>query len=204
MGSFYQHDFNKKGNLLHHFAYHAINEFFKGWNDMKKGIMTFVVMALFGLVSANAQEAKFKATFTLNFIRYIGFPEESTKGDFVIGVVRSKEIADHLKEQSAGKKFGFQDVVIKEFKSVEEITACQVVFVASAANYARNAGTITQKAGKNALIVTEAEGSTSSGAVINFVVRDDKLKFEIHKANAVKAGLQVSSRLEGMASAINL
>ena len=171
---------------------------------MKKGFFTTLVLALFFSLPVNAQEAKFKATFTLNFIRYIGFPEETTKGDFVIGVVRSKEIADHLREQSAGKKFGFQDVVIKEFKSVEEVTPCQVVFVSSYANYSKNAAAIAQKAGKNSLIVTEAEGATNNGAVINFVVREEKLKFEIHKANAGKAGLQISSKLEGMASAINL
>lgn len=171
---------------------------------MKKGILTFTFLTLFFLPSALAQEAKFKATFTLNFIRYIGFPEEMTKGDFVIGVVKSKEIADQMKEQSTGKKFGFQDVVIKEFKSVEEVSACQVIFVSSFANYAKNAASISQKVGKNCLIVTESEGATASGAIINFVIREEKLKFEIHKANASKAGLQISSKLEGMASAINL
>jgi hypothetical protein len=176
----------------------------KGWIIMKKVLLALTLVILFASQSASAQEAKFKATFTLNFIRYIGFPEEATKGDFVIGVLRSKEIADHLREQSAGKKFGFQDVVIKEFKTAEEISGCQVVFVSSFANFSKNASTIQQRAGKNALIVTEAEGATSNGAIINFVVRDEKLKFEIHKANATKAGLQISSKLEGMASAINL
>lgn len=171
---------------------------------MKKRILTLTFLVLITALSTFAQEAKFKATFTLNFIRYIGFPTESTSGDFVIGVVKSKEIADYLKEQSAGKKFGFQDVVIKEFKSVEEISGCQVIFVSSYANFSKNAASIQQRAGKNTLVVTEAEGATTNGAVINFVVRDDKLKFEIHKANAAKAGLQISSKLEAMASAINL
>jgi len=40
--------------------------------------------------------------------------------------------------------------------------------------------------------------------MINFVIREDKLKFEIHKANAAKFGLQISSKLESMASAISL
>lgn len=171
---------------------------------MKKAILIIsLVLSLFA-IEAHAQEAKYKATFTLNFIRYIGWPESSTQGDFVIGVLRSKEIADHLKEQSAGKKFGFQDVVIKEFKTIEEITKCQVIFVATSANFAKNAATITEKAGRNTLIVTESEGATSNGAIINFVIRDDKLKFEISKANAARSSLQISSKLETMASAINL
>ena len=109
-----------------------------------------------------------------------------------------------MKSQSAGKKFGFQDVVIKEFKTVEEITKCQVIFVASSANFARNAEIISEKAGKTTLIVTESEGAISKGSIINFVIREDKLKFEISKANAARSSLQISSKLETMASAINL
>ena len=171
---------------------------------MKKSILiiTFVV-SLFSF-GAQAQEAKYKATFTLNFIRYIGWPEGSSQGDFVIGVLRSKEIADNLKTQSAGKKFGFQDVVIKEFKTIEEISNCQVIFVSSSANFAKNSAVITERSGKSCLIVTEAEGATKNGAIINFVIRDDKLKFEISKANAARASLQISSKLETMASAISL
>ena len=40
--------------------------------------------------------------------------------------------------------------------------------------------------------------------MINFVIRDDKLKFEIHKANAANFGVPISSKLENMAAAISL
>ena len=174
---------------------------------MKKGIFIFsltLILFTVNVVKGNAQEAKFKATFTLNFIRYIGWPESTKQGDFVIGVLKAKEIADYMTSQSAGKKFGFQDVVIKDFKNTDEITDCQVLFVSSYANFSRHASEILAKVGKNTLVVCESEGATDSGAAINFVIRDSKLKFEIKKANAAKAGLQISSKLESMASAINL
>lgn len=174
---------------------------------MKKRLLIFSLTLILFSVGSNkafAQEARFKATFTLNFIRYIGWPDATKQGDFVIGVLKTKEVADHMKTQSSGKKFGFQDVVIKEFKNPSEITACQVLFVSSYANFARNSPEILEKVGSNTLIVTETEGATNKGAAINFVIRDSKLKFEIKKANAAKAGLQISSKLEGMASAINL
>ncbi len=161
-------------------------------------------MLLIPLLSMG-QAAKFKAVFTLNFIRYVGWPESSKQGDFVIGVLRSKEIADWLREQSEGKPFGFQNIVIKEFRTPEEIDGCQVIFVSSAVNLKNSGSLILDKAKqKNSLIVTEAEGATQHGAAINFVVRDDVLKFELHKANAGRMGLQFSSRLEGMSAAIIL
>jgi len=170
---------------------------------MKK--ILFLLGILMLPLAATSQVDKFKSVFTLNFIRYIGWPEETKQGDFVIGVVRDKEMVSWLKKQSAGKKFGFQSVVIKEFKSADEVTNCQVVFVSSNVNFSKNATTIINKVGgKNTLIISESEGATKSGSMINFVIREDKLKFEIHKANAAKFGLQISSKLESMASAISL
>ncbi len=152
-----------------------------------------------------AQVAKFKSVFTLSFIRHIGWTEAAKQGDFVIGVVRDREVADWMSKLSAGKKFGFQNVVIKEFKSPEEIVDCQVVYVSSNVNFSRYASTVIDKVnGKGTLIITESEGACNHGAMINFVIRDQKLKFEIHKTNAAKVGLQISSKLEGMSNAISL
>ncbi|MBR8537042.1 YfiR family protein [Carboxylicivirga sediminis] len=170
---------------------------------MKK-VLFFLALIVLPL-AGNAQVAKFKSVFTLSFIRHIGWTESAKQGDFVIGVVRDKEIADWMSKLSAGKKFGFQNVVIKEFKSPEEVVDCQVVYVSSNVNFSKHAATIVSKVnGGSTLIITEAEGACNSGSMINFVVRDDKLKFEIHKGNAAKFGLQISSKLEGMSNAISL
>ena len=169
---------------------------------MKKLLFILCVMML--PMVAEAQVAKFKAMFTLNFIRYIGWPEESKSGDFVIGVIRDKEMADWLRDQSNGKKFGFQDVVIKEFRSVEDVVDCQVIYVSAGTNFARNATAINSKVNDKTLIITDAENATNSGSMINFVVREEKLKFELHKANASKQGIQFSNKLETMPNAIVL
>ncbi len=155
-------------------------------------------------VLMQGQVAKYKAVFTLNFIRYIGWPEAARQGDFVIGVLQDSDIARRIDQQTGGKKFGFQDVVVKQFNSLDEVTDCQVLFVSDGVNFSRNAAQIKQKLGDNSLIVTESEGATEYGAMINFVVRDEVLKFEIHKGNASSKGLQISSRLENMSSAIVL
>jgi hypothetical protein len=164
----------------------------------------FAILLLIPIFSMG-QVAKFKAVFTLNFIRYIGWPESSKSGDFVIGVIKNAEVASWLKEQSEGKPFGYQNIVIKEFRSVEDVDNCQVIFVSGAVNMRNNGALILDKAKqKNSLIICESDGATQYGAAINFVVRDEVLKYELHKANAARLGLQFSTRLEGMAAAINL
>jgi len=170
---------------------------------MKKALLIIGILALPFL--GQSQIVKYKSVFTINFIRYIGWDDKAKEGDFVIGVVKDKEITDWLRNLSKGKKFGFQNVVIKEFKSPAEVTYCQVLYIPDNINLSKNASTIIDKLGdNNTLIVTEKEGATKYGSMINFVIRDDKLKFEIHNSNAQKAGLQISSKLETMAAAISL
>ena len=170
---------------------------------MKKVLLILGILALPFLTQS--QVVKYKAVFTINFIRYIGWSEAAKQGDFVIGVIKDKELYDMLNSMSKGKKFGFQNVVIKEFKSPAEVSYCQVLYIPDNINLSKHASTILNNLGnKNTLVITEKEGATKHGSMINFVIRGDKLKFEIHKANAQKSGLQISSKLETMASAINL
>lgn len=170
---------------------------------MKKFILLIAIFAFSS--GAKSQVAKPKAVFPLNFIRYVGWNEEAKKGDFVIGVVRDKETADYLRNSYRGRKFGFQNVVVKEFRSPADVTFCQVLFIPDHVNLSKNLATIIDKlGGKNTLIITEKEIATKYGSIINFVIRDEKLKHEVNKANTTKLGLKICSRFESMTSAIKL
>lgn len=155
-----------------------------------------------GSAAAQAELAKPKAMLTLSFIRYMGWSDEARQGDFVIGVVKDRELADWLKTQSEGKKFGFQNVVIKTFKSVQEAEDCQVLYVSRNVSYSRSAAALLDKVGKDTLIITEEEGAIKSGSMINFVVRDSKLRFELSKSNAAISNIQFSQKLLDMTAAI--
>jgi len=164
----------------------------------------FIVLMVF-FTSAYAQEAdvaKYKAMFTLNFIRYIGWPEDAKQGDFVIGVLKENQVLSNLQSQTVGKKFGFQNIVVKEFKSVEEVTDCQILFFSNNQNFSKNSAAVIAKLKNNSLVITETEGAINEGSMINFVVRDEKLKFELSAANAEKFGLKFSSSLTSLSNAI--
>lgn len=176
---------------------------FKQEEVVMKKLLFILILALLPVLGS-AQVTKAKAMLTLSFMRYCGWNEAARQGDFVIGVVRDKEMANWLKSQSAGKKFGFQDVVIKEYKSIEEVEHCQVIYVSNNFNFNKQAEVLLDKVGKDCLVITEVEGACTKGAMINFVVREEKLRFELHKKNAQFGGIQFSAKLEDMTAAINL
>lgn len=173
---------------------------------MKRVLILLLLVASTGVIKAqDVNLAKYKSLFTLNFIRYIGWPETTKEGDFVIGVLKSSGIADQLAEQVKGKKVGYQTIVIKEFKNVDEITSCSIIYVGESINYSKYSATISQKLNnKNSLIITEDYNAISSGSMINFVIVDNKLKFEVSSSNASKNGLKFSNSLLALTNAIRV
>lgn len=152
--------------------------------------------------SQNANVDKYKALFTVNFIRFIGWTEENKQGDFVIGVINEKGIATELRKNVDGKKFGFQSFVVKDFKTIDEITNCNILYVSSSILMnKKNTDLIASKVRKSTLIISETTSSNSL-SMINFVAVDDKLKFEINIATIEKSGLQISNSLTALNNAI--
>jgi hypothetical protein len=56
--------------------------------------------------------------------------------------------------------------------------------------------------GQGTLVITEDEEAIDAGSMINFVVRDQKLKFELSSNNATKSGLVFSNTLASLSNAI--
>ena len=170
---------------------------------MKKLVFILMLYANLMALGQTAEITKYKSMFTLNFIRYIGWPEASKQGDFVIGVVKDANLAENIKNQTVGKKFGYQNIVVKEFNNADEVTDCQLLYFSSNQSFSRNADAIKQKLlGKNSLLITETEGAIKNGSMINFVIRDNKLKFEISNENAEAFGLKFSGALTSLTNAI--
>ena len=49
------------------------------------------------------------------------------------------------------------------------------------------------------LLVAESEGALEHGAIINFVVRDDRVRFEVAPEEAERRGLRIGARMLAVA-----
>lgn len=166
-------------------------------------IVALVFLSVVGLKAQTPEIDKYKSLFTLNFIRYVGWPEEVKQGDFIIGVLKNNQLAQQLKVNTQGKKFGYQNIVVEEFKKVEDVSNCQILYVGNFLNYSKHADLLASKLNnKNSLIITESIGAIEKGAMINFIIVDNKLKFEISTKNAHDFGLELSNSLTSMTQAI--
>lgn len=146
---------------------------------------TFILCVLFCCFGnrVHAQETNYKAysVYVYNFIKYIEWPEDSKKGDFIIAVIGNSGITPELKNLAATKKANGQTIVIKQYATVAEVEHCQILYIASGKSSLLKEA-VEKTKNMSALLIAEREGLAKKGAGINFVtLEDDTLKFEVNK-----------------------
>ena len=151
----------------------------------------------FVILNVSAQvNYKIHSLFVYKFTQYIEWPNKT--GDFVIGVVGNSPILAELEAIAASKKVDTRTIVVKKMSSSADLSGCNMVFVSE--NQGSSLASISSKlAGKPILIVSETNGGAKKGAGINFIIIEDKMKFELNKAAIEKQGLKVSGDLTKLA-----
>jgi hypothetical protein len=99
---------------------------------------------------------------------------------------------------SQSKKVGERTIKVTKIKSVAEIRKANILFVSS--GLANEIDAIVGKVNtQSILVVTEEPGLAAKGSNINFVVKDNKLAFELNQAALAKQNLKASIELSRLA-----
>lgn len=140
-----------------------------------------------------------QSIFIYNFTRLVEWPGEYKNGEFTIGVLGSSDVFNELKNYTGTKMVGNQPIKVLKFNSAAEVTKCHMLFV----GYGKTKelpDVMTKLGGGSTLLITENRAAIDKGAAVNFVVIEDKLRFELKTSNATSVGLKVHSTFENMAS----
>ncbi|HEU4618570.1 MAG TPA: YfiR family protein [Gammaproteobacteria bacterium] len=154
------------------------------------------------LADASYSQAQVKAAFLYRFGSYVRWPTLATPDDSItIDVLDDPEIAAELESFAAGRKIEGRSVRVRRIRTIEALADDQILFIGSDEN--PRLDRIIEAVGKKPiLIVTDAQGGLAAGAMINFQVLDQRVRFEISLSHARAAGLDLSSRL--LAAAIKV
>ena len=164
---------------------------------MKKTLFTIIALFFASVAYMQTTIPKAQTLFIYNFSRLIEWPANYRSGPFIIGVLGASEVTVELESYTKGKKVGAQDINVIRYKTPQEITTCHILFVpfAKTKQVPEILGILN---GKSTLIITEKAGALDEGSAINFVILQDKMKFELKPENAVKFGIKFSSKLQEM------
>ena len=168
------------------------------------------LLVLFCLIAFRFQQpstfdvnSKIKAVFLYNFTRYFEWPDKKKTDNFVIYVVgKNDNLITELKNLAKSKKVGNQPIEIQNSDSYEPATRSHIVYFLPEAGRALGDAS-SRNRNKGVLMVAETPGACRSGASINFIIVDNKLKFEYNKGTAIKSGLKTNDDFKAMA-AVNI
>ena len=145
----------------------------------------------------SGNEYDLKALFIFNFIKYVDWPQAIEAADFKVGVLGQYEILESLRKVSDQKKINNRKIEVEVFVDPDDIN-CQLLFIPRTMSD-RLPECINKFSGKGVLIVTEGKNLATRGSSINFVMVENKMKFEINQNAVHKAGLKLSSQLLNLA-----
>jgi hypothetical protein len=134
-----------------------------------------------------------------NFTRYFEWPDNKKTGNFIIYVVgKNDNLITELKALASKKKVGNQDIEIKNSTTFDVGITSQIIYLLPESS--KSLADVSAKSkGKGILLVSESTGGCKTGASINFLIIENKLKFEYNKNNAVKAGLKTNDDFKALA-----
>jgi hypothetical protein len=149
-----------------------------------------------------ASEERVKAAYLHKFLNYAEWPPSvlaRADAPYVIGVTGDDAVADELGRIAAGRTVNNRGVVVKRVLPGESLADLHMLFIGHG-ELARQSQWLRQARGRSILTVTDADGALDQGAVINFRILEERVRFEISVDAAEQAGLRLSSRLFAIAT----
>jgi hypothetical protein len=184
-------------------------------------IFIFVILAMLAVPqaygdSASTREYQVKAAFLYNFMMFVDWPTGKTPAadeSIIIGII-GKDPFENAFEPVKDKQVNGRKVIVKRFKGLEEIKKsgmdkefeeikkCHLLFICSSEKAVAKEITDLVK-NNNVLTVGDMPGFLESGGgIINFVLEEEKVRFEINQTNAEQSKLQIRSQLLRLAKRV--
>jgi YfiR/HmsC-like len=172
--------------------------------------MTFAAVLLAGAAASRAWaqdaqsvEYRIKAAFLCKFGNYVEWAPAvfaNEEAPFAIGVWAPAAVADEVVRAATGQTVAGRPIVIRRLTPGDVPEGLQLLYIARV-YAARAAAAIAALKDRPVLTVTEIEpdAAAAAGSMINFVVADDKVKFDVALGPAERTGLKISARLLGVA-----
>lgn len=150
-----------------------------------------------------ANEYQVKAAFLFNFAKFVEWPAESLSGDspFTVGIIGDDPFGGVIDQAMNGKVINGRQIQLKRIKWGQNLRECHILFISSSEKK-KIAQIVDTLRGASTLTVGECDAFAQQGGMINFIMEDNRVRFEINTAYAEQAGLKISSKLLTLAKTV--
>ena len=155
--------------------------------------------------SPTAGEYQIKAAFLYNFAKFVEWPASSFhdgSAPFQICVMGRDPFGEVLLDITREKTVNGRKLEVGTVADLEHARTCQILFVASSVKMPMQQ-IIEGLRGASVLTVGDTKGFVEQGGMINFVLQDDRVQFDVSRTAVEQAGLKISSKLLSVAKVVS-
>jgi hypothetical protein len=144
-------------------------------------------------------EYEIEAAYLYNFGLFVQWPTAfKTDTAFTICVLGEDPFGKALDRALAGQSIGSQSAIARRISNLQEASGCRILFIGSSEQ--AHLGQLLSSLGTlSVLTVSDMPEFVKRGGIIQFVLVDNRVHFEINLAAASRAGLALSSQLVKLA-----
>lgn len=149
-------------------------------------------------------EASIKATYLYKlgaFVEWPGSAFESSTSAVNLCLIGNDPFGDTLDKAVSGQRIGEHPIVVRRLKTVERDSGCQIVYVGGSKEQPVAKALDTVR-GAAVLTVTDMPPANDAAGIVQFVIKDNKVRFNIDEQAASANGLTISSKLLSLAAAV--
>jgi hypothetical protein len=148
-------------------------------------------------------EYRVKSAFLYNFTKFIEWPvPEVTRSDFVMCVAGNSQFHANLMDTIGNKQNHNQQIIFNFIRHPSEARNCQLVFLDFADRESLREW-VSSMAELAVLTVSDKQEFINMGGMIQFVIVDGKIRFDINQSAAKISSIKVSSKLLRLARNVN-
>jgi hypothetical protein len=154
-----------------------------------------------GAAAIEATETAIKAVYLYKFGFFVEWPSAafpSADSPLALCVVGDDPFGATLDDAVKGQKIGNHPIAVRRLAAISRDSGCHIVYLANSAS-ARTTQTLAALKGSDVLTVTDIAPGGDEAGIINFVTKDNRVRFDIDDAAAAAGGLTISSRLLNLA-----
>ncbi|HTT08654.1 MAG TPA: YfiR family protein [Gammaproteobacteria bacterium] len=150
---------------------------------------------------AGSLEYAVKAAYLYKFGFYVEWPSTalpSPTSPINLCVIGEDPFGTALDTAVHDQTINAHPIVIKRLESIGRDSGCHILYIGGM-EIQRVSQIIDAVRGSGVLTVTDMQGSGAISGIVNFVIKDDRVRFDIDEDAASQNGLAISSKLLSLA-----
>ncbi len=155
---------------------------------------------------AVVSEYEVKAALVYNFTKFTEWPSNAflaADAPTLVGILGDDAFGKLLGDVLAGESVAGHPLQVRRLTGEDALPACQVLFI-SKSEKERLKTILATVRDLPVLTISKTEGFGQLGGMVNFVVVDKSIRFEINPGAAQHAGIKISSKLLNLPKAIKV